>query len=229
METENKKYNFLLLIVYVLLLQNVDLDSGQDSCHADLDSRPGSSLAGDLNSNQSESGNSVSSSVPPQRSRPIKRNLNQTLTNEVLLTVQDHFKRPLQRDDRFDIFGKNVAMKLRDLAKEQRILAEGIINEALFLAEMDRLTIGHKILDSSHTQPQHPSLSRTETPAYAYTAQAPIEQINLNTTQSQSILQPYFFDNKTRTVQISIPEISTHLENVDTAASYLSQYMQNES
>lgn len=66
--------------------------------------------------------------------------LDQTLTNEVLLSVQDHFKRPLPQDDRFDIFGENVAMKLRDLAKEQRILAENIINEALFLAEMDTLT-----------------------------------------------------------------------------------------
>lgn len=47
--------------------------------------------------------------------------------------MQDHFKHPVQLDDRFDIFGENVVMKLRDLGKEQRILAENIMNEALFL------------------------------------------------------------------------------------------------
>ncbi|CAG4965957.1 unnamed protein product [Parnassius apollo] len=97
-------------------------------------------------------------------------------------------------------------MKLRDLPKEQRILAERIINEALFLAEMDKLTIDHKISD-----------------------RATIQQINSNTTESQSILQPYLLDNNTGAVQISIPEMSIPLQEVNTATSFLSQYMQNES
>lgn len=102
----------------VLLLQN--------------DSRPGSSLTGDCNlsqigSDQTNVATSSSSSTTAQRSRPKKRNsnaLDPNLTNEVLLSVNDNFKRPIQPDDRFDIFGKNVAMKLRDLTRKQRILAE---------------------------------------------------------------------------------------------------------
>ncbi|CAK1601696.1 unnamed protein product [Parnassius mnemosyne] len=142
---------------------NISKDDEETNNNEDLDPRPGSSLAS--NYSESDTGNSASSSAQPHHPRPTKKNLNQTLTNDVLLTVQDHFKRPVQRDDRFDIFGKNVAMKLRDLPKEQRILAEGIINEALFLAEMDKLTIDHKISD-----------------------RATIQQINSNTAESQSIL-----------------------------------------
>jgi hypothetical protein len=33
-----------------------------------------------------------------------------TLTNEVLLSVKDHFKRPRTQEDRFDVYGKHVAM-----------------------------------------------------------------------------------------------------------------------
>ncbi|CAG4995274.1 unnamed protein product [Parnassius apollo] len=166
---------------------NISKDDEETNDNEDLDSRPGSSLAS--NHSESDTGNSASSSAPPHHPKPTKRNLNQTLTNDVLLTVQDHFKSPVQRDDRFNIFGKNVAMKLRDLPKEQRILAEGIINEALFLAEMDKLTIDHKISD-----------------------RATIQQINCNTAESQSILQPYLLDNNTGAVQISIPEMSIPLQ-----------------
>lgn len=87
------------------------------------DSRPDSSLTINSNSSQFES-DAPNPATPPtttQRSRSMKRNANtldKTLTNEVLLTVQDHFKRPVQQDDRFDIFSKNVVMKLRDVTKE---------------------------------------------------------------------------------------------------------------
>lgn len=43
------------------------------------------------------------------------------------------------KDDRFDIFGKNVAVKLRDLPKDQRLMSEKIINDTLFQAEMGNL------------------------------------------------------------------------------------------
>lgn len=82
------------------------------------------------------------------RSRP-KRNANENLTTEVLQSVQNHFKRPAITNDRFDIYGANVAAKLRDLTKHQRILAEKIINETLFLAEMETLTISHQVMDST--------------------------------------------------------------------------------
>jgi len=129
--------------VFVLLLQK--------------DSRSGSSLAGDCNLSQigSDEPTSATSSTTVQCLRPKKRNsnaLDPNLTTEVLLNVNNHYKRLTKSDDRFDIFGKNVAMKLRDLNREQRILVENIINKALFLAEMDTLTIGHKISGPSYNE-----------------------------------------------------------------------------
>lgn len=44
------------------------------------------------------------------------------------------------------MFGKNVAAKLRDIAStnnKQRLMAEKIINDALFLAEMEEITLAH--------------------------------------------------------------------------------------
>lgn len=63
-----------------------------------------------------------------------------------MLSVKDHFKQPQIKDDCFDVFGKNVAMKLRDLSNSQRVLAENLINDILFEAEMNNLTISHRLV-----------------------------------------------------------------------------------
>ncbi|XP_023288150.1 uncharacterized protein LOC105696010 [Orussus abietinus] len=86
-------------------------------------------------------------STPVLRSRPGKR-LNSELTDESFRTVTDNLKRP-DVEDRFDIYGKYVGMKLRDLPKQQRILAERIINETLFLADLGSLTLSHSVLSSN--------------------------------------------------------------------------------
>ncbi|XP_069695453.1 methyl-CpG-binding domain protein 1 isoform X3 [Periplaneta americana] len=72
-------------------------------------------------------------------SKPLKRN-SCTLAEEVLLSIKDYFTYP-QKEDRFDMFGKHVGMKLRGLPNNQRILAEKRINEILFSAEMGQLFI----------------------------------------------------------------------------------------
>ncbi|XP_031333976.1 uncharacterized protein LOC116163988 [Photinus pyralis] len=96
------------------------------------------------------------------------------LTKEVLATVNNHFKRPRTADDRFDIFGKNVAMKLRDLTNDQRRLAEKFINDVLFEAEGGTLTPHHKLAyqpplsnryHSSSTYSSRPSFHLSATPA----------------------------------------------------------------
>lgn len=46
---------------------------------------------------------------------------------------------PVVPEDRFDVYGKNVAMKLRQLPNDQRMLAEKAINDVLFEAEMGTL------------------------------------------------------------------------------------------
>lgn len=49
-------------------------------------------------------------------------------------------------EDQFDIFGKIVAAKLRNIAStdnKQRLMAEKMINDALFLAEMGEITLAN--------------------------------------------------------------------------------------
>lgn len=66
----------------------------------------------------------------------MQRNSETDLMKDILISVRDNSKRPVQSpDDRFDIFWKAVAFKLRDLSKMQRILAKKIINETLVAAE----------------------------------------------------------------------------------------------
>lgn len=196
----------------VFLFQN-------DSSH----SRPGSSLTVDLNVSHIGPNAPNTTTTPlttTQRPSPMKRNsntLDQTLTNEVLLSVQDHFKRPVPQDDHFDIFGKNVAMKLRDLAKEQRILAENIINEALFLAKMDTLTIGHTISGPLYNKP--PLVTTVNrAPMQQYATLSPIICEDSSTATSGNILQPYNVENN-----------ATYSQDSNTAAFYLSQFGRNKS
>jgi hypothetical protein len=83
------------------------------------------------------------STVTPQRSPPNKRHLQETqeqsLTDEVPHTVKEHFKSRRVAEDRFDVFGKLVAMKLRSLPKEEMLLVEEHINDTLFHAEIGHL------------------------------------------------------------------------------------------
>lgn len=67
-------------------------------------------------------------------------------------------------------------MKLQELPKEQRIIAEKIINETLFLAEMGSLTISHTVRKyddfantSFSTQPQIQNLSTKSHTQVIYT------------------------------------------------------------
>lgn len=59
-----------------------------------------------------------------------------------MLSVKDHFKRPASAsatEDRYDLLGRSIAMKLRPLDKRQCLIAEKIINDTLFDAEMGNL------------------------------------------------------------------------------------------
>lgn len=101
----------------------------------------------DIHGNSSDTDST--SEQTSSRARPAKRKTTDStdLSNEVLHSVNEHFKRPL--DDRFDIFGKYVAMKLRELPKQQGLIAEKIINDTLFHAELGSLTLPQYI----HTNP----------------------------------------------------------------------------
>ncbi|XP_045761834.1 uncharacterized protein LOC123865057 [Maniola jurtina] len=133
-----------------------------------------------------------------------KRNANEILTTEVLQSVQNHFKRPAISNE----FGANVAAKLRDLTKHQRILAEKIINETLFLAEMENLTISHQVTDST-------SVRFTN---YSYNVPSPVSH---TPSPDLNIPSPY---------QNSNFEIQTHLGSqsiLQTSQQVQSQQIQN--
>ncbi|GBP30261.1 hypothetical protein EVAR_94572_1 [Eumeta japonica] len=69
--------------------------------------------------------------------RPNRSKSTKNAYEEALRSVNEHFKRPRIPENRFEVYGRNVGMKLQELPKQQRIIAEKIINETLFLAEMD--------------------------------------------------------------------------------------------
>ncbi|KAJ3635599.1 hypothetical protein MTP99_008495 [Tenebrio molitor] len=83
------------------------------------------------------------SPVTPQGHPPNKKRLRETqeqsFTDEVPRTVKEEFNTPRVAEDRFDVFGKLVAMKLRSLPKEEMLLAEKYISDTLFHAEMGDL------------------------------------------------------------------------------------------
>ncbi|CAH1953863.1 unnamed protein product [Acanthoscelides obtectus] len=91
------------------------------------------------NNSESESSNHHSSR-PPKPSK--SKRLDDSIANEVLVSVRDHFKRP-RTEDRCDLIGKNVAIKLRALDAKQILVAEKLINDLLFEAEIGHLTPDH--------------------------------------------------------------------------------------
>lgn len=50
-----------------------------------------------------------------------------------------------QQEDDFDIFGRNVASKLRTMTTEQKIFAEKLINDVIFNGQMEQLSINSVI------------------------------------------------------------------------------------
>lgn len=68
--------------------------------------------------------------------------------DELLRTINEKLQQPIQNareKDRFDIFGDNVAIKLRALPENQRIMAEKLINDVLFEAESNSLFRGWQL------------------------------------------------------------------------------------
>ena len=133
----------------------------------------------------------------PRTSKRISRSDEASLTHDVLLSVQNHFKRPAVLDDRFDIYAKTVAFKIRDLPNEQRLLAERIINDTLFVAEMGKLDIGLKLISEqvinrnvhTPTPSQIPHHYQQQTYTYNQTPHANIP--NPSPSPMQQYYEPY--------------------------------------
>ncbi|GBP12609.1 hypothetical protein EVAR_10267_1 [Eumeta japonica] len=81
-----------------------------------------------------------------RRPKP-KRTNDDNLVNSVIQSLNDHFKRPrdeVSKEERHDIYCKSIASKLRDLPRQQRMLAEKLMNDVLFEAEWGNWTLDFK-------------------------------------------------------------------------------------
>ncbi|GBP60236.1 hypothetical protein EVAR_44611_1 [Eumeta japonica] len=140
----------------------------------------------------------TSRKAQPLATRPEKKKLTDQdqLTNDVLLSVRDHFKRPAPTsatEDRYDLLGKSIAIKLRSIEKRQRLIAEKTINDALFDAEMGNLnteSIQNRRRLTFVPSPTHSLSSRTSTP-------------------SPSMLQQYYIHPHTDTASAS-PQLQSY-------------------
>lgn len=69
-------------------------------------------------------------------------------TDALLTTINEQLqaKSSLPQRDRFTIFGEQVAIKLRSVSDNQRIMAEKLINDVLFEAELANLNRNCKLV-----------------------------------------------------------------------------------
>ena len=136
-----------------------------DGCIADVGEPSNLEMDENLSNPPPIPSTSSGQSNRPRLTRRNGRSEEAALQHDVLLSVQQHFKRPATIDDRFDVYGKNVAMKLRDLPQEQRIMAEKIINDTLFVVEMGKLNMAHtQIYQQNVVATNTPTRTPTHTP-----------------------------------------------------------------
>ena len=84
--------------------------------------------------------------------KPKSKKRKLDVREELLSLIKDHFKERAKKpeEDRFDILGKYLALRLRNLGKVQRVLAEKMLNEVLCEAELGALTTDHKVVATSN-------------------------------------------------------------------------------
>jgi hypothetical protein len=84
---------------------------------------------------------SNSIAVPKTFSRKIKMSPSYAVLSLVNDRLQD-----LGKEDMFEITGKNVTSKLRILTKEQRIIAEKLINDVLYEGQLGTLARNSRLI-----------------------------------------------------------------------------------
>ena len=91
--------------------------------------------------------------------------------DNILSIVSERLKSTKQ-EDQFDVYGKNVATKLRILPNEQRIWAEKLINDVLMEAEFGNLNRGMQIYQHEHgrnnQQNMQQYIQQTHQTSYSY-------------------------------------------------------------
>lgn len=114
---------------------------------------------------RSNSGTGAVGLVPTSRPNLAKKRKSEELTNDVLVSVRDHFKKPVAQDDRYDLMGKSIAMRIRALGKREALIVEKRITDLLFEAEMGMLNTG--AYSSEHFNSNSNSSRSTPSPSSA--------------------------------------------------------------
>lgn len=88
----------------------------------------------------------------------------------------DKVSKKLDSEDKFDVTGKNIANKLRDLSGETALMAEKFISDILFEAALGRISRNTKMTlsDNNNQQPSAQQINSNNG------FQPPAEQINSN-------------------------------------------------
>ncbi|XP_052863940.1 uncharacterized protein LOC128270569 [Anopheles cruzii] len=86
---------------------------------------------------------SRSASKPSSTSRKRKRETNDETTNEVLKLIVNKIQW-FETDDDFSTFGKHVANKLRSISAEQNVVAQKLICDVLYEAQLGLLTTNNQ-------------------------------------------------------------------------------------
>ncbi|XP_075225594.1 uncharacterized protein LOC142326780 [Lycorma delicatula] len=93
---------------------------------------------------------------PP--ARPPKRSYDKC---DSVLERTEHLKKPNLKQDRYNLLGKSVALRMIDMSDDnQRLVAEKLINDTLFMGEMGQLTISQSICDSVNSVPTSENLKK---------------------------------------------------------------------
>lgn len=93
-------------------------------------------------------------SPPPSTSKRLKTNSPQKTANqppeqsynEPIKEILSYIAQRIDNNrDEFDIFGKNVALELRKMTDQQRIIAKKLMNDVIFHGQLEHLTVDTQI------------------------------------------------------------------------------------
>ncbi|XP_072377384.1 uncharacterized protein [Diabrotica undecimpunctata] len=95
----------------------------------------------------SPSVNSLPDSLPPTPSTSLdpstlSRKLKDDHTTRMFSLISQRLS---EKEDEFDVFGKNVSNKLRTMTTQQQILAQKLINDVIFCGQMEQLSLNSQI------------------------------------------------------------------------------------
>ncbi|XP_072389728.1 uncharacterized protein [Diabrotica undecimpunctata] len=118
----------------------------------------------------SPSVNSLSNSLPPIPSisldpSTLSRKRKDDHTTRMFSLISQRLS---EKEDEFDVFGKNVSNKLRTMTAQQQILAQKLINDVIFCGQMEQLSLNsqisvqHAISTNPHTTTSSHQVSNTQ-------------------------------------------------------------------